>query len=1076
MIAFLARHPTAGNLLMVACLLLGLFSVGGLKREAFPDHTSQTLMISASYNGATAEEIEEAIAMPIEEALSQISNIKTIQTTAMEGAVSIRVEMADGADWQTFYNDIKTKVEAISSFPGEFENLLFQQWNHTDQVVSVAVSGEIALKDLKAYCEQLKKKFSAAASGVLVDISGFGQREFRIELRPEALLAYKLSVSDVAAIIRSQNRDLPSGTLETGAQDIKLRFNDRRKTVEALEEIKIRSAATGSELRLGDIAAITARFVDDNNKTLLNGENCAVVSVSKSKSADSLTIYNKIMKVLEAERAAMKDTGLTFTVTRDMASEIQDRLDMVYVNALQGVVLVFAALWLFLNFKLSFWVTMGLPVSFLGGLCLMHLFGISLNMISTFALLIATGLLMDDAIVIAENIACHVRAGEAPFDAAVRGCQEVARGVFSSFATTICVFAPLMSLDGGIGKILRIIPVTLIIVLSVSLLEAFFVLPNHLAHSFDHSLHRGHNRATPALRAMASVHCGAFFRFLCLFVPARVPALCLLAGQRLRARIDGVIERIRLDFVGKLVGRLMHYRYYVLATTVGLFIVSISLFPAGRLKFVVFPQPDGDTVCCRVQLAPGTPIAESERLARQLCDAATRANAKLKPLQPLGPDGQPQDLITAVTVNLSSNSGVQDSGPHLFTVYADLLKGDKRKSTVADVINAWRAEAPEIPGALSVKYADMMEGPGGKAIEIRLRGDDLKELKLAAAELRGKLAEYAGVSDIADNLTPGKPEVVMSLRPGALKLGLTADNIASQLRAAYQGNKADELQIGAENYEFNVRLLDELAKNQQHFDTFKLITASGKTVPLSSVATLRQERGLSTINRYNRERTVTVSADVNNAVANAQEITSELMRSYLPGLCQRHPGVGYGFGGQREAGSETGSSMLKAFIIGVLGIFIILSLQFRSWLIPLVVMFAIPLAVIGSIWGHYLWGMAFNMQSLIGVISLAGIVVNDSILMMEFIRMHEGKDLAPELCAENAAADRFRAVALTSLTTIAGLLPLLMEKSLQAQMLIPMALSIVCGLTASTVLVLFVIPSLYLIVQDVRRFCDLAHD
>lgn len=1070
MIAFFAKHPTAGNLLMVFCLLLGLFSVGSLKRETFPDFSSQTLQISANYNGATAEEIEEAIALPIEEALSQISSIKKIETTAMEGAVSVRVEMADGADWQTFYNDIKTKVEAINYFPGEFENLLFSQWNHTDHVLSVMVSGKIAMSDLKAYCEALKKKFNAASDGVLVGISGFGQREFRIELRPEALLAYKLSISDVATIIRSQNRDLPSGTLETGGQNIKLRFNDRRKTAVDLANIKIRSAATGSELRLGDIATITARFVSDEQKTVFNGQNCAEVTVSKSKSADSLTVYNRIMRVVEQEKAAAP-AGISFTITHDMASEIQDRLDMVYVNALQGVVLVFAALWLFLNFKLSFWVTMGLPVSFLGGLFCMHLAGISLNMISTFALLIATGLLMDDAIVIAENIASHIRAGESPFDAAVGGCKEVARGVFSSFATTICVFVPLMSLDGGIGKILRIIPTTLIMVLSVSLLEAFFVLPNHLAHSFDHSLHHGHRHTAPVYRAAASVRCGAFFRFMSLFTPARWYALLILGGYRVRERINAAIEHVRLVWIAGTVEKLVRVRYYVLAVTCGFFILSVSLFPAGYLKFVVFPHPGGDTATCKVQLAPGTPISESERLAALLSEAAWKANEKLKSRQPQG-----KNLVTSVSVNFSSNRDVQDSGPHLFTVYADLLKGDERATSMAEMINAWRDAAPEIPGALSVKYADMMEGPGGKAIEVRLQGDDLQALKEAAAELRAKLAEYAGVRDISDNLTPGKPEVVMSLKPGALKLGLNANYIASQLRAAYQGDKADELQIGAENYEFNVRLLDELDKNQDYFDTFKLIAPSGKTVPLSSVVDIRHERGLSAINRYNRERTVTVSADVNDALANAQEITRELMRpgGCLEELTHKHPGVSFNFGGQREAGQETGSSMLKAFILGILGIFIILSLQFRSWLIPLVVMFAIPLAVIGAIWGHFFWGMAFNMQSVIGVISLAGIVVNDSILMMEFIRIHEKRLDDPATCSAAAAADRFRAVTLTSLTTIAGLLPLLMEKSLQAQMLIPMALSLVCGLTVSTVLVLLVIPSLYLVVKDVRRFCGYA--
>ena len=1023
MIKYFIEHPTAANLLMISFLIMGIFTVQKIKREAMPDFSTRTLQISANYAGATAEEVEEALAAPIEEALSEVGNIKSINTTAMEGAVSINVEMSDGTTYQEFYNDVKTQIDAISSFPNEMEKLIIKPFNHLDQVVSIAIYGDMPVTDLKAYCESFKDRLIASCSGVQVSLSGFSQREFRIELDPSILHAYKLSVKGIASIISSQNLDLPAGTIETGAQDIKLRFSDRKKSVADLAAIRILSSSSGSEVLLGDIAKITDRFSADENKILFNGVRAGVLTVSKSKSADSLTIYSKVMKLLEEEK---KDYAplVKFFITRDMASDIQDRLDMVYVNALQGFLLVFLSLWLFLNLKLSFWVSMGLPVSFLGGIFFMQLFGISLNMISTFALLIASGLLMDDAIVLSENIAVHLQRGEKSVDAAYKGVIEVGGGVISSFLTTICIFAPLVFLSGEIGKILCVVPFTLIIVLSVSIVEAFLILPHHMAQSFTNGFPEP-------------------------------------SGSR--KWIDFWIDRIRFEYIPALLSRIMPHRGLFIASILSVFIISLAMIPAGYLKFMVFPKMDGDTVVCKVMLPPGSPLSESEAVAAKISAAAERMNKKLSPLQPDG-----KNLVNFVSVNFSTNSDYKDSGAHLFTVYADLLSGDFRRSSMADVINVWREETGALAGVSSIKFEDMMSGPGGRAIEIRLHGEDLVSLKAASKALSEKLESYSGVFDVTDNLSSGKPELVMSLLPGALKLGFTADSIARQMRAAYQGEKADELQIGSDNYEFDVRMIADSSENLHNFDNFLLTAADGTQVPLLNIVEIRYERGASSISRYNGRRTVTVSADIRQDKANSQEITSDLQKSFLPALAKNYKGVSYSFGGQREAGSETGSSIIMSFVIGIFGIFILLSLQFRKILEPLVVMCNIPLAVTGVIWGHLLVGRSLDMQGLIGVIALAGVVVNDSIIMVEFIKKHEmNMDVAE--AAVKASSDRFRAVVLTSLTTIAGLLPILLEHSLQAQMLIPLALSIVCGLATSTVLVLFVIPSAYVLVSDFRR-------
>ncbi len=1021
---YFTRHRTSGNLLMLAFLALGVYAITGIKRESIPDFSMDAVKISATYAGATAEEVEEAMGVPIEEALESVSNIKNVTVTSMESFVTVVVEMVEGADWQTFYNDVKTEVESINTFPDEHEDLIIKPLNLTDQVVSIAVYGDISPQHLKEYCERLKDRIVAAASGAQVEIGGFSQREFRIELRPAALRTYNLSVAEIAEKIKSQNRDLPAGTLKTGEQDIKLRFSDRRKSVEELEGIKILYSGSGTELTLGDIAIITDRFKLDEKKILFNGQRACVLSVSKAKAADSLNIHDTVMAVVEKEKG-VAPTGVNFGVTRNMATIIQDRLSMLSINAIEGFVLVFLVLWLFLNIRMSFWVAMGLPISFLGGLFFMKWFGLSLNMMSMFALLIALGLLMDDAIVLAENVAAHLAMGESHIDAAVNGVAEVSTGVLSSFVTTVCIFGPLMFLGGTMGKVLWVIPATLILVLTVSLFEAFFILPGHLAHSLPH----------------------------------RLPAT-----GRARQAIDRTIDYIRNDIVGRIVHWLLPRRYLLLATLIVIFAGTVSLFFSGHVKFTVFPSVDGDTAVVKVQLPPGAPLAASEAAALKLYEGAKQTNERLKGKQPGG-----QDLFESISVYYSINPDVQDSGPHLFTVYADLLPGDKRSSTMAEVLTTWRKETGDISGLMSIQYEDMTIGPGGKPIEIRVSGDDLNELERVSEQLQQRLGEFSGVMDIMDDLTPGKPEVVMSMKPGALRLGLSATDVARQLRAAYQGEKADELQIGSENYEYNVRLLDSTDTNQGNFDDF-LLTADGRSIPLNLVVDMETKRSPSTIKRYNGRRTVTITAEIDTAVANAYEITAEIARYFQHNLSATYPDMEIEFGGQRESGGETGGSVLWAFGSGVLGIFILLSLQFETYLEPIVIMATIPLAIIGAVWGHVIFGIDFSMQSLMGVVSIAGIVVNDSILMLEFIKLREKQGRPSREAAEMAASDRFRAVMLTSLTTIAGLLPLLMEKSLQAQMLIPMAISIVFGILTSTFLVLFVTPTMYSVVLDYREW------
>ena len=611
MVSWFIKHPTASNLLMCLLLLLGVLTMSRIKREVMPDFSDEKVSISISYPGATAEEAEEAICAPVEEALENVNNVKEVTSTAREGTGTIVVEMEEGSSFMEFYNDIKTEVETIDSFPKEVDKIIIKPQNRTDHVFSVAITGDMSTIDLKEYCELLKGKLRQTVGGIQVEVEGFSQHEFRIELSPETLHAYKLSVNDIADTIKNQNADIPSGTLETGARDILLRFNDRRKTVKDLADMRIVSGSTGAEIKLGDIAKITDRFELDEQKVLFNGKRAGILNISKSKSRDSLKVYDAVIKLVDKAKA-QAPAGVNFYVTRNAAEMIRDRLRLLIENGIQGIILVFLTLWLFLNIRLAFWVSMGLPISFLGGVFFMHLFGVSINMISMVALLIAIGLLMDDAIVLSENIAVRLRAGDKPVDAAVNGVKEVASGVISSFITTACVFCPLMFTSGKLGKILSVIPVTLLLVLSVSMLEAFFIMPNHLAHSFKHGMGKPFG---------------------------------------LRIYINRAVDWIRITLVGGLIRRLIPHRYLFLGCVAALFVLSLAMPASGVLKFVAFPDVDGDTVSTKVLLPPGTPLADSEKAAVKLVEAVGKVNEYFKPVQP----GK-VDLIKSVSIQFSVNN------------------------------------------------------------------------------------------------------------------------------------------------------------------------------------------------------------------------------------------------------------------------------------------------------------------------------------------------------------------------------------------------------------------------------------
>lgn len=1007
---------------MVAIMIIGLAALPTVKRETFPDIPPDKVQIQVVYPGASAVQVEQGICERIEDAIDGINDVRETKCEAVEGLAIAIIRMRENGDIDRFLGDIKTEIDAINTFPESSEDPVITQLERTDFVVSVAISGPMTAPHLKAYAEQVKDRLLLDDKISQVTIKGFSDHQIRIEIPSLMLQRSGISVSDIAGVIQRQSVDLPLGAIETQNNDVLIRFMDERRTAETFRSLSVVSGKSGAEILLGDIAHITDRFELDENKTIFNGARAALLDITKTSDEDTLNVVDAVKALIDKERASAPP-GVEFALTQNVSSIIRDRLNMLLGNGLQGLGLVFLTMWLFFSFRFSFWVAMGLPVSFLGAIFMMSVFGHSFDMITLVGLLIAVGLLMDDAIVLSENIATHLSRGKNIVDAAVDGVKQVAPGVIASFATTILIFGSLMFLKGTIGALLKILPMILIATLAVSLLEAFLILPHHLAHS----KHGSGDSVSSSFR------------------------------KGFEARLDWV----RQSIVGRAVDFAVEWRYLTLGGILGFFMLTLSIVTGGSLKFLAFPEIDGNVIVSRVLLPQGTPLERTELTVRHITDALDRVNAAFSPLQPEG-----KTLVENINIQYSVNADAHENGPHVATVSVDLLDAETRNTTLSEVLNMWRQEVGDLPDVLGINFVEYRHGPAGRAIDIRLSGKSLEDIKNASLDLMQWLSNYQGVFDLNDDLRPGKREIRLKLSEGALSLGLDASSIANQLRSAFFGKTASEVQVGDESLEIDIRLAAQDRDSLADLEYFTVTTGDGRQVPLGAVVTLEYDRGWARIARINGRRTVTIQGDLDSDVANVAEIIADTEARFLPEFHQRYPGLSIDYEGQIKEGGRTGKSIIRGFLLGLIGVFMLLCFLFRSYIEPLIVMAIIPLGLIGVIWGHLLVGLDLSMPSVIGFASLAGVAVNDSILLVHFIKLGRRQGLSPTDAARRASRERFRAVLLTSLTTIAGLLPLMMEQSLQAQVLIPLVTSLSFGLMASTIMVLFVVPILYAIFDD----------
>ncbi len=1034
-LAAFARNTVFANIMIVLVFLAGAISTCSMTRENFPEFSLDMISISVSYPGADPEEVEEGISRKIEEAVEGIEGVKLYTTESHEGVGMALIEVKEGYDLQEVLDKVRTQVNAVSTFPVDAEKPVISEITLKDAVMLLYLSADMPERRTKEWSERLKDEIQQLEPVSQVGVFGTRAYEISIEISEQRLREYGLTFQQVADAVRRSNLNMGGGTIRTQGEEIRLRTIERKYTGSELANIVVLATPQGDAVTLGRLARIRDSFAEDPVSAMINGDSAVMLIVYKTKKEDALTISHAVNGYLR-ERQAQLPQGVELNVLYDNTDMLRSRINLLTNNGLIGMIIVFLMLYVFLNGRLSFWGGMGIPISIAGAMSILLAVGGTINMVSLFGLIMVLGIVVDDAIVVGESIYVHRKMGKPPLDAAVDGVCEVGMPVVAAVLTTIVAFVPLFYVGGIMGKFISILPVVVVACLSVSLVECFFLLPAHLSHLPD--LRRPERSTHPVGRRLAAVH--------------------EAAGNGL----EWCMRRIYQPFLKKA----LYWRYITFCVAVSILLISTGLIKGGILKFEVFPDVDGFVMTATIEFPNGTPAAVTRQAVEQVDRALMRLQEKTETLS-----GDPliRDRLALIGQTLADY--MAKSGPHVGAVQAILLESEKRGLHTKDLMIQWEKEIGAIAGIKSLTFAGMKAGPPGDPIEIWIQGQDMAAILAAADDLKQKLGTFEGVYQIRSDFSAGKNEVRLNLRPEARALGLTVEDLAGQVYAGYYGNEALRLQRGRDDVRVKVRYTADERSSLADLEKVRIRTAAGYEVPLRSVAELSYAAGYATITRTNGMRRVAVSAGVDGNKANAAEIFAELNVNYFPELMQRFPGLHVALQGEQKKMRESFKPMFIGFGLAVLGIFVIIATMFRSYAQPFIIMFTVPFGIIGAILGHLIFGYKLSMMSFFGMVALTGVVVNDAIVMIERINenLADGMPFFEAIIA--GGARRFRAIFLTTLSTVGGLAPLIMETDLQARFMIPMALSLAAGVTFATGLTLVLIPGLFVILNDLRLLC-----
>ncbi len=1019
-IAWMAQNPVAANLLMVGIVAAGIVSAIGITKEVFPEIEPDEVRIQVPYPGASPEEVERGIILAVEEAVREVEHVKRITSTASEGSAVISAELERGSDTQKALMDIRGAVDRITSLPQEAERYQVSIPQRKRGVISMVIYGNVSNVQLRMAAEDLQEQLTNLTGVSTVDISGVSAYEIRVEVSKDIIRQYGLTLADIAAKIKTASIELPAGGIKDETGEVLVRVNERREGALEFAEIPIITEGNGQIRKLGELAKIIDGFDDQDMETSFNGQPAVFLSVYAMTTYSPSEVAQTVNAYLDELKSRLPET-LHVTTWDDRGKMFSGRLKLLMQNLGQGLVLVLVILGLFLEPRLAFWVSLGIPISFLGSFLLLPFFGVTFNMMSMFAFIVVLGMVVDDAISIGENIYHLRQKGMPALKASIIGTRQMAAPIVFSVLTTIVAFAPLLFTPGRMGQMQYAIPVIVIAVLSISLAEALFILPAHIAETPMKA------RGFIKLPTMLSNKVGTLF--------------------------NAAIDKYYTPFVNLTI----RGRWATISVAIMILLITLGLYLGGRIKTIDRPGGDRDEVIAQAELPYGSPFSESKVVEKELIKAANEALSEL-----------PENISKGIMSMVGFGRGSSTSGGHLVTVTVLLKSMEERTMSSKEFASIWSKKLGHIVGVDNLVFSADRHGMN-RPIDFTISHSDTATLEAAAKEAAAALLTFSGVTEADDGVMDGKPQYSYHITPMGADAGLTAQNIGSQLRAAYYGAEALRQQRGRSEVKVLVSYPREERRSLSTIDDFILTTPGGGEMPLALAARLEKGHAYRSISRTDGRRNLRVQAAVDETRFNAQEIFKEFSAKVMPGLAQKYHGLSYGLRGRQEDMAEFQRFLIMGLIMAVIAIYTLIAIPLKSYLQPLlVVMSAIPFGIVGSVLAHYFLNMPMSMFSYMGLIALAGVVVNDSILLTTTANELRKEGLSPMEAAKAAAVRRFRPIMLTSVTTFCGLAPMITETSAEAQMMIPMAVSLSFGILASTIFILSLVPVLYTIVEEWR--------
>ncbi|MBN2525183.1 MAG: efflux RND transporter permease subunit [Deltaproteobacteria bacterium] len=1036
-IGWMANNSVAANLLMAIILLGGLIGVFKSKQEVFPEFSLDTIQVQVPYPGASPEETEQGIVLAIEEAVRGLDGVKRVTSTAAEGSGMVTIEILSGENADSVLQDVKNAVDRITSFPEEVERPLVKLLAPRSRVISLVISADRELKELHEAAEMARSDLLEYPEITQVEIEGVPALEISIEIPQDTLETYGLTLEQVATAVKAASIELPGGSVKTSAGEVLVRVTDRKKAGVEFEDIILRSSLSGSQVRLGDIAKIKDGFAETDAASYFNGKRAVRVTAYRVGDETPKAVSQKVHEYVDVLQKKLPG-GFELKLWQDDSELLTDRIDLLVKNAKYGGILVVLLLALILRLRLAFWVSLGIPISFLGAFFMLPALGVSINMLTLFAFIVTLGMVVDDAIVVGENIYHKVQQGIPKLQAAVEGAREMAMPITFSILTTMVAFAPMLFVPGIMGKLFMLIPLIVILVLGVSLFESFFILPAHLAHS------------TGADNEKRS---GLF--------------------SKIQMAISGSLDKFVDKSYRPVLKAMVRFRYIVLAGAIAVLLLTVGTVLGGFVPFKFFPTLEGDLVRATAELPYGTPVAETIKVQKQLEAAAKKI------LAPHGGDkilrGMFTNLGSGPTSRRGPHAGTAGSGgSHLVTIELNLVPSDERDVGSEQLRRDWEQAIPKMAGLKSLTFKDMVGPSAGAAVDVVLIHDDMRLLQRASDELASELRGFSDLTDIETSFSEGKKQVDYRLLPKARSLGLTSFEIARQIRSAFYGTEALREQRGRNELKVMVRYPESDRKSEFNIENMLIRTSEGGQVPLQYVAEASRNLSPTSIKREDGKRTVNVTAELMPGVASPEKVLKTLKGTILPNLLKKYSGMKWEMAGEQREQMEAFSALGINFIIALVVMFALIAIPFRSYIQPIIIMTAIPFGFVGAILGHLLMGYNLSFISVMGIVALAGVVVNDSLVLVDAINVKRRSGESAFESVIHGGARRFRPILLTSLTTFLGLAPMITESSIQARFLIPMAISLGFGVLFSTLITLMLVPALYMIVEDglglIRRF------